>query len=179
MEDTRRSGLTLIELLVTLALVGLLAGIAVPAMGRFVDAARLRSAAEALSQELRWARSHALTHQQSVYFSVFISAEEWCYGWGTPPVCDCRADDRSSSACHSGRDDQQQPHHRLSEDFPAVELNTTRPAASRTLRFSPVRGTASADSFSLRNRAGELRVIVSPLGRVRICSNGQAGYPAC
>jgi type IV fimbrial biogenesis protein FimT len=179
MDDTRRSGLTLIELLVTLALVGLLAGLAVPAMGRFVETARLRSAAEVLSQELRRARNNALTHQQTKYFSVFASPEEWCYGWGEFPACDCRAGDAGASACRTGRDDQRQLHHRLSTDFPGVELNTTRPATFRTLRFSPVRGTASADSFSLRNRAGELRVIVSPLGRVRICSTGQAGYPAC
>lgn len=179
MEDTRHSGFTLLELLVTLALVGLLAGLAVPAMGRLLDTARLRSAIEAFSQELQQARNHALTHQQNVYFSLSVSAHRWCYGWGDLAACDCEAGDSEATACRTGSKNNQRVHRRLSTDFPSVELNTTRPAASRTLHFSPLRGTASADSFALRNDAGELHVIVSPLGRVRICSTDGRGYPAC
>jgi type II secretion system protein H len=179
MEESRHSGFTLLELLVTLALVGLLAGLAVPAMGRFLDAARLRSATEAFAQELQQARNHALTHQLSVYFSLSVSAQRWCYGWSDIAACDCKAGNSEATFCHTGSDSQQQVHYRLSTDFPSVELNTTRRVALRTLHFSPVRGTASADSFALRNDAGELRVIVSPLGRVRICSTAGRGYPAC
>jgi len=179
MEDSRHSGFTLLELLVTLALVSLLAGLAVPAMGRFLDTARLRSATEALAQELQQARNHALSHQQNVYFSLAVSAQRWCYGWSQLAACDCTAGTSAANACHTGSERQRRVHYRLSTDFPSVELNTTRPVALRTLRFSPVRGTAGADSFALRNDAGELRVIVSPLGRVRICSTDERGYPAC
>ena len=42
MEDTGRSGFTLVELLVTLAVVALLVTVAAPAMARFLDQARLR-----------------------------------------------------------------------------------------------------------------------------------------
>ena len=179
MEDTRRSGFTLLELLVTLALVGLLVGIALPAMGRILDSARLRSATEALSQELRQARNHALSHRQSVYFSLSVSADRWCYGWSDGPSCDCTAGDSEATACRTGNDSQRRIHRRFSTDFPSVELRTTRRATFRVLKFSPLRGTASADSFALRNRAGELRVIVSPLGRTRICSTDGHGFPAC
>jgi type II secretion system protein H len=179
MEDTGHSGFTLLELLVTLALVGLLAGLAMPAMGRLLDTARLRAATEAFSQELQQARNHALTHQQSVYFSLSVAVDRWCFGWSELAACDCKAGDSETTACRTGSDSQQRVHRRLSTDFPSVELNITRRAASRTLHFSPVRGTASADSFALRNGAGEHRVIVSPLGRVRTCSTDGRGYPAC
>ncbi|MEA3243485.1 MAG: GspH/FimT family pseudopilin [Pseudomonadota bacterium] len=179
MEDTGHTGFTLLELLVTLALVGSLTGLAVPAMGRFLDTARLRSATEAFSQELQQARNHALTHQQSVYFSLSVAADRWCYGWSELAACDCNTGDSEATACRTGSDSQQRVHRRLSTDFPSVELNTTRPAALRTLHFSPLRGTASADSFALHNGTGELRVIVSPLGRVRICSTDGRGYGAC
>ncbi|MGI9321280.1 MAG: GspH/FimT family pseudopilin [Thiogranum sp.] len=179
MEDTRPSGFTLLELLVTLALVGLLAGLAVPAMGRLLDTARLRSATEAFSQELQQARNHALSHQQRIYFSLSVAADRWCYGWGELAACDCKAGDSEATACRTGSDSQRRLHRRLSTDFPSVKLNTTRPAASRTLHFSPLRGTATADSFALRNDAGELHVIVSPLGRVRTCSTDGRGYTAC
>ena len=179
MEDTRHPGFTLLELLVTLALVGLLAGLAMPAMGRLLDTARLRSATEAFSQELQQARNHALTHQQNVYFSLSLSAQRWCYGWNEGSACDCTAGDSEATACRTGSTSRRRIHRRLSTDFPSVELKTTQPTALRTLRFSPLRGTASADTFRLHNGAGELRVIVSPLGRVRICSTSGLGYPAC
>jgi len=179
MEDTGHSGFTLLELLVTLALVGLLAGLAMPAMGRLLDTARLRSATEAFSQELQQARNHALTHQKSVYFSLSIAADRWCYGWSDHPACDCEAGDSEAAVCRTGSDSQPRIHRQPGTDFPSVKLIATRRAASRTLHFSPLRGTASADSFALRNDAGELHVIVSPLGRVRICSTDGRGYPAC
>ena len=179
MEETRRSGFTLLELLVTLALVGLLVGLAVPAMGRVLDSARLRSATEAFSQELQLARNHALTYQTRIYFSLSVTAERWCYGWSDSTACDCKAGDSEATACRTGNDSQRRVHRRFSTDFPSVALNTTGRAASRTLNFSPLRGTARADSFVLHNRAGELRVIVSPLGRVRICSTNGHGYPPC
>ncbi|MEN8762927.1 MAG: GspH/FimT family pseudopilin [Thiogranum sp.] len=179
MEDTRHSGFTLLELLVTLALVGLLAGLAVPAMGRLLDTARLRSATEALAQELQQARNHALTHQHSVYFSLSVAADRWCYGWSELAACDCTAGDSEATACRTDGENPQRVHRRLSSEFPSVELNTAQRAVSRTLHFSPLRGTASADSFALRNGAGELRVIVSPLGRVRVCSTGGRRHRAC
>ena len=179
MEETRHSGFTLFELLVTLALVALLAGLAMPAMARFLDNARLGSATEAFSQELQYARNHALTHRQTVYFSVSVSSHRWCYGWSDRAGCDCWAADGDSTACDTGDGDLNSIHRQSSTDFPSIQLDTVRPPASRTIRFSPVRGTASADSFTLRNNTRELRVIVSPLGRVRICSTDAQRFPPC
>lgn len=179
MDETRQSGFTLFELLVTLALVALLAGLAMPAMARFLDNARLGSATEALSQELRHARNHALTHRQTVYFSISASPNQWCYGWSDRVDCDCRAADDDSTACTTGDGYLNRIHRQSSTEFPSIQLNTVRSPGSRTIRFSPVRGTASADSFILRNNKRELRVIVSPLGRVRICSRDAHRFPPC
>ena len=176
MEDTRHSGFTLFELLVTLAVAALLTNLAVPAMGRFIDKARLVSAGEALSQELRQARNHALSHQRTTYFSVFTSSGRWCFGWADDKGCDCRT---GAATCRTGKDGLFSTHRRDSEDFPFIRLDTAGSRGPRTVRFSSLRGTASADSFRLHNGAGEVRVIVSPLGRVRACSTSTNRFPPC
>lgn len=178
MEDTRHTGFTLIELLLALALIAVLTGVAAPAMGRLLDLSRLRSAAETLFQELQQARNHALSQQRITYFSFFAASDSWCYGWRDSSPCDCRSGD-VTRRCGVDRDGKLPSHRQSSIEFPNVTLASTRSAKAATLHFSPYRGAAKALSLALHNRAGELRVIVSPLGRIRICSPEARRYPPC
>jgi prepilin-type N-terminal cleavage/methylation domain-containing protein len=180
MEDARHSGFTLIELLLTIALVALLAGLAVPSMAQFADRHRLRGAAEALAQELRLARNHALSYQKTTYFSASTPApRQWCYGWDDTKKCNCHAERGNTDACESGATGSTRLHRQLSNAYPSVTLSLSRSALNRNLKFSAVRGTATADTLVVTNNAGELRIIVSPLGRVRTCSVSVRGYPPC
>lgn len=46
--------------------------------------------------------------------------------------------------------------------------------------FWGTRHTASAASFLLENRQGQIKLIISALGRIRLCTPGQlSGIPAC
>lgn len=62
----RDRGRTLIELLLALALVGLLAGVGLPLLGRGSEAARLRLAAASFGEELRRSFVHAIVRSQRV-----------------------------------------------------------------------------------------------------------------
>jgi type II secretion system protein H len=176
MEDHRCSGFTLVELLVTVALLALLTSLAAPAMAVFVDKARLRSATQALAQELRQARAYALARRKTVYFSISPGTDRWCYGWRDESPCRCDSH-AQQGLCRSADDGR--PHEQSSATFPGVQLASNRRATRRGLRFSPVRGTASGATFRLRNEHGETRVILSPLGRVRVCSPADGRYRPC
>jgi type IV fimbrial biogenesis protein FimT len=180
MEDAGRSGFTLVELLVTLAVVALLVTVAVtvaaPAMARFLDKARLRAATQTLAQELRQARNHALSHQSQVHFSVSVRAQQWCFGWRDDSACRC--DSHAGAAqCRTANDGRM--HTQSSADFPAVQLTASQHSTHGSVVFSPLRGTATGTAFVLRNDYAEARVIVSPLGRIRICSPDGRSYPSC
>lgn len=179
MEETGHAGFTLIELLLTVALVALLAGLAVPAMSRVIDNARLRGTAEQLVQDLRQARNRALTFQQDVYVAFARQpGDRWCYGWRNQRACDCRLNPPADRACAGGAAGSALQR-RLSSDFPRVALHTPRGSAAYLMRFAGIRGTAVAASLRLHNRAGEVHVIVSPLGRVRACSAKGRSFSPC
>jgi len=179
MEDTGHSGFTLIELLLVMSLVALLAGLAVPAMSYLIDTARLRGAVETLVQELRQARNQALILQQPVYFSFSRrSAKSWCYGWRTQTACDCRITVDKPAACLDSKGAGTHWQRQRSSSFPAISLGTVTGATPIRLQFGAIRGTARAGSISLSNAAGEVHVIISPLGRVHACArHGQAFTP--
>jgi len=179
MDDAKHRGFTLVELLITLVVIALLTGVAAPAMARFIDNARLHAATEQLSSELARARSHAITHQQVIYFSLQGTDSQWCFGWGTKRDCRCTATPPEDS-CTTGTGNGTQTHRFLSADYHGIRLRL--PGANRSerlLRFSPVRGTATGASIILSNRRSEQHVVVSPLGRIRRCTVGATGYSRC
>jgi type IV fimbrial biogenesis protein FimT len=179
MDDAGHSGFTLIELLFCLAITALLAGVAVPSMARFMDNARLHAATESLSRQLRMARNHALYHRHPVSVSLAGTGTLWCIGWSDNGACDCRAEAPSAARCYSGSAPDRREHRLSSLDFPSIRLDMPRGARARTLRFSPLRGTATAATLRLANRSREMRVVLSPLGRVRICAPDGQGAPPC
>lgn len=80
-------GLSLMELLVVMALVAVLAGLAVPAMGGLLFKRQVQSAAEALVADLRLARSEAIRRAAVVTVCSSLdgarcsNAAAWREGW--------------------------------------------------------------------------------------------------
>ena len=81
------AGLTLVELLVAIAVLGILLGIGVPALGQFAADSRLTSTTNRLVSALHLARSEAVRRNARVTLcpsadGVFCAAEgDWDQGW--------------------------------------------------------------------------------------------------
>ncbi|MTW21807.1 GspH/FimT family pseudopilin [Allochromatium palmeri] len=165
----RMRGVTLLELLIVIAILGLLLGVALPAMQDLIERNRLKAAAHALAEDLQWARSEAIKRNRPLGFS--IDTGHWCYGVAPEESgCDCRRTPGVAGSCSLKRV--------LGDAFPGVRLEST---LSLT-RFEPRRATAINGSLTLTSPSGSsLKVVLSRLGRVRFCTPTQdlAGYDAC
>lgn len=159
---TRPRGFTLLELMLTLAIVSVLLTLALPSFGSIVSRHRLKAAAEQLAADLGELRFLAAQRGVPLHLQVQAGAQ-WCYALATASGCDCRV----SQAC--------QLKTVRAQDHPGVTL-----LEGRDLRFDG--NPAGADAALLQGSEGaRLRVAVTPLGRPKICTPDGAvpGYPAC
>lgn len=80
-------GITLVELVVTLGIMSIIAAIAIPAFGRLLEVARVRSVVSDLSTDLALARISAISHNRSYIVcpsddGVLCRADgRWDAGW--------------------------------------------------------------------------------------------------
>ena len=159
---SRPRGFTLPELMLTLAIVGVLLTLALPSFGSILSRHRLKAAAEQLAADLGELRFQAAQRGVPLHLQVHAGAP-WCYALATEGGCDCRM----AQAC------QLKTVH--AQDHPGVTL-----LEGRDLRFD---GSASAAHAALLqgSEGAQLRVGLSPLGRPKICAPGGTapGYPAC
>jgi prepilin-type N-terminal cleavage/methylation domain-containing protein len=165
-------GITLIELLVALAVLAVLLAAAAPAFTGLVDRLQLRGAADALYSDLLLARLEALRRNVPVGVAFGDGpAGAWCHALTDRGACDCFAADACALAGSPGRSAR-------GSDFPRVSLATNFPPDHAAI-FNPARGTATAGTTHFSSAAGSIDVVVSSLGRVRLCSERVPGYPPC
>jgi prepilin-type N-terminal cleavage/methylation domain-containing protein len=112
MRRNPQSGFTLIELMVTLAVLTVLAVLAVPSFSDLLDKSRLRGATDDIVGLLNLARASAVKLQRNV--SVTINTGGWCAGAASAAdqlpalllrratVCDCTLAASDSAACYLG-----------------------------------------------------------------------------
>lgn len=180
-----RQGMTLIELLLSVAIVAVLMAVAVPSMYEFIMRKKVEGAADELLTDLRYARSMVVksNRRANIKFST-TKTEETCYVVFHPTSmlgCNCASTPVCSTANASA----------------AVELKTVRFPASGHVTVTPTTGSSDmlqfdspsglpskADTIDITIKApsgGEVRLTTSQTGRPQICSvSGHASaYPAC
>ena len=157
-QSFKQRGLTLIELLVTITIIGILAGIAVPSYQSIIEKNRLQAAVETFKSDLQLAHSEAIKQNQNVVFNTSSgNSGTWCYGIA-PNTCDCsETDNTEADFCSFKRLDGSQ-------------FSTTNLATTGNTEFEFRRGTrtasSSASSYTLSSTNLSAAISVNAVGRV-------------
>lgn len=158
-----QGGLTLVELLITIAIAAILLAIAIPEFSTIIANGRVKGAAARLEQDLQWARAEAVKGNRAV--AVTVS------GSGAPPSCQWSANAPTvSRSITAGA---------FARDFPRVGCQSSVGGA---LCFSPIGNLQAGNqckfggtfTFSAPNTeaTNTWLVLVSAGGRILSCLQG-------
>lgn len=163
-------GLTLIELLITVAIVTILALLAVPSFQRMMDTRRVVGAADNLLAELRHAQTESVKRNVQVKFQVTPGTSTWSYttvdgGLNTGST----ADDTNIKTVSS-------------TDYNGIQFSFDVSGKNNTITFDPKRGTvleagtAEQKFMTMTSQLGTaISVQIDPASRIRLCSPTRAG----
>lgn len=157
-------GVSLLETLVAIAIIGILALVAVPSYHDMIEGQRLRGAAEAMASDLRWARSEAIKRGVPVRVA-FGTGHDWNYS----VVADANG--------NGSFDDDAPLKVVAAADFPAVSLASASFAGNAQAFIEPVRATATEGVAVLSMPSRSASVSLSAAGMVGIC--GLGAYQPC
>lgn len=146
-----QQGLTLIELLVVIMLVGVLTSWGINQWQHYQQALRLEQTAQQLLTFLVRLQADANWHNRNALL-WFRTGKTWCIGSGIPAISCVPSDDGV-----------------FMPDYSDVEL---REVTQKEMGFYGVRNNAQAGHILLVNRVGQIRLVLSAKGRLRLCSEG-------
>lgn len=171
----RQRGLSLVELLIPLAVAGVLLGTALPSLQGAIQRRHLEGAAAQLETDLQLARSAAVAANRVLRLDIVGGAPAACYVLHDGPVGSCTCGAAGIPVCEDGV-----------ESWRSAHFGPGRPvqlaANVRSIAFDPVKGTVTPTAtLRLDAGVGQLRAVVNVMGRIRSCTPDAAlpGLPRC
>lgn len=175
-----KNGFTLLELMVTLAILSIVLGVGVPSLIDMARSMRLQGAAQESYALLQYARSDALRAGADRFVVWSNDGGAWCAVVSDRNDCNCLTEDCSIDGVLRQQN---------SADFADVALASAAFSSGSFTRFDGMRGLAEGNAGTVAYQlpasdadlvADEIRIVVSGLGRLRFCQQGSVGgYPAC
>lgn len=155
----------MLELLVVLTIVALMAGGGLHGWMQYQQAIRLEQSAQQLLDFLSRVQANAYWHNETRTVKLIPQGELWCMVAGQ---------------------NEKQAEETCSENHPGQFVRRTQDVVlakftSNVFTFFGLRNAAQAGHISLSNSAGQLRLIISVRGRIRLCSEAQVvlAIPLC
>ena len=182
----RQHGVTLIELIVTLVVLGVLVSIAAPSFRSIRDVNRVKAAAEAVYAHLQFARSEAIKQNRDLFVQVTPGyssyGEDWCLGIADFSGCDCMEEDKDEADfCEFGPAGARIERTLSSGIFEGISLWSNR----AEIQFEGRRGMDPTNgTIRIKDDAGwTVSVKHSRRGRISLCTGEGVkevrGYPEC
>jgi type IV fimbrial biogenesis protein FimT len=180
MTQGSESGFTLIELIMTMAIMAITLTFVVSGMSELISRGRLDSSAQKLYDLLTLARSEAIVRNRNLFVNITDGAS-WCIGLDDTAACNCGT---SGDCSIDGAEKVIQ-----STDFSGIMLDDGGGLAS--FRFDPRNGIPeqtnnnayTQSTYTFSNSAGNgLSIVINPVGRLRVCSSTTPpfrGYASC
>ena len=168
----QHAGVTLVELLVTVAIIGIIAAIASPALNGFIERQRLRAATEQVLAAVNTARTEATRQSRRLFLGVQAGNNgEWAVGVGDTANCGQTLVNTTTCTVATvvGTTTQNIPYVWSGlVDHNRISLTTNANTAS----IDPVRGLVSTPvQITLSSPSGwQTQVLFSTLGRATACS---------
>jgi len=169
MRKFTNSGMTLLEVIITMSILAILVGASAPYISDIMERQKLKAAGETIFADLRLAQSEAIKRNQTIFVDFKTSASDWCYGTNVGNSCDCG----TPGQCQIDNIDKVV----RGERFKGISLQKAKFAGNKSYTaFDPLKGFALADgvkngSIWLKSSNGtQLAIIVNRLGRIRFCS---------
>ena len=186
------SGFTLIELMVVMAILGILIALATPSWERVGQKRLLTNAAETVAATLAVAQTEAQKRNQAVSLAYNRSDDQnWCVGAVMGDGgCDCTETNTASNQYCTVDGTSASVGSASLKAVNLIGATDSQPAGGDSyITFDPVRGILQpiGDRVQLTFESSgglfQLRVLISPTGLLKICNpdsnKNVSGYPLC
>ncbi len=189
MRSRASSGLTLVELLVTCAILAILLAVAAPSLNDFLNRRRVENVANVIASDLMYARAETNLRVASVIVFFQKTADQSCYSivqtYLIGPFCECSLG--AGAACDPAVNTDIEMRTFQAMHSKGVEFESFSPAppiGANRIAFTRPLGTPMVPGFFVvvsGARGAKLRIDLSAVGRVRICSPNASmpGYASC
>lgn len=163
--NRQSQGFTLLELLVVLTIVALMAGGGLHSWIQYQQAIRLEQSAQQLLDFLSRVQANAYWKNETRTVKLLSQGAQWCMVAG-------QDDKLAENVCRENHPGQ---FVRRTQDIVLTKFT------SDIFTFFGLRNAAQAGHISLSNSAGQVRLIISVRGRIRLCSESKTvlAIPLC
>lgn len=173
----KQQGMTLIELMVVMGILGVLASLAIPSLRGFQERYRLEGYAMALVTDIHYVRSESVALNKGLRISFGTDAGGTCYLIHSGNTTNCTCNSNGTAQCSDTTNSIQKSVGLATDLGIRVQSNVS------SILFDPSRGTSTpAGSINVIGQSGNsIRQVVNIMGRTRTCSpqGTVSGYKVC